>query len=97
MVRALDIDEGTYGKESPEIVTDLNNLATIYSYQNKYPESESLYKRALAISEKAFGPEHPNLIIILSNMSDLYEKIGRRDEARAFRHRAKKIRKSRLP
>ncbi|MFA6321392.1 MAG: tetratricopeptide repeat protein, partial [Candidatus Omnitrophota bacterium] len=79
------------------IITDLNNLATVYSYQNKYQESEDLYKRALAITEKSFGPEHQNLVLILSNIASLYEKLGKNDEAKTLQNRAKKIYESRLP
>ncbi|MFA5144359.1 MAG: tetratricopeptide repeat protein, partial [Candidatus Omnitrophota bacterium] len=94
---ALDIDEKRFGKDSPDIVTDLNNLATVYSYQNKYADSEALYRRAVDITEKTSGPDSPNLIMILSNMSDLCEKTSRKDEAKSLLARAKRLYESRLP
>jgi tetratricopeptide (TPR) repeat protein len=78
-------------------VTDLNNLATVYSYQDRYAEAESLYRRALEISQNALGQDSPGLVMLLSNMSALYEKMGKRDEAESLQDRAKKIYESQMP
>ena len=74
------------------LITDLNNMAALYSAQGKYAEAEPLYKSSLAIREKALGPEHPNVAKSLENYSDLLRKTRRGDEAAMMDARAKAIR-----
>eukprot|EP00959_Pyramimonas_sp_CCMP1952_P303380 6348928-Pyramimonas_sp.AAC.1 len=50
--RSLAIDEKVYGKEHPEVATDLNNLAVLYENMGKYDDALPLYERSLAIDEK---------------------------------------------
>ena len=59
MRRALAIDEQSYGKEHPEVATDLNNLAALLQATNRLAEAEPLMRRALAIDEQSYGKEHP--------------------------------------
>ena len=51
MKRALTIDEASYGKDHPNVATDLNNLAQLYQATNRLTEAEPLMKRALTIDE----------------------------------------------
>jgi len=61
----------------PDLGQSLNNLATFYEKQDRYPDSEPLFKRALAaIYQKAAGPEHPAVSTLLNN-------IGQVDRCRA--------------
>ncbi len=58
-MRAIAIDEKALGPEHPDLATDYNNLANLYTNQGRYQEAEPLYQRAIAIRERVFGPEHP--------------------------------------
>ena len=48
-------------KDHTEVAKPLNNLANLYTNQERYLEAESLYKRALALQEKVLGPDHPSV------------------------------------
>ena len=48
-----------------------NNLAQLYSDQERYTEAEPLYQNALAIVEQKLGAEHPNTITIRNNLEEL--------------------------
>ncbi|MGD0553311.1 MAG: tetratricopeptide repeat protein, partial [Sedimentisphaerales bacterium] len=49
--RALAIDEASFGKDHPDVATDLSNLAGLYQATNRLSEAEPMYKRAMAIDE----------------------------------------------
>src|SRR5262245_60877997 len=51
--RSLTIRERALGSEHPGVAQALNNLASLYQTQGRYPEAEPLYRRCLAIYEKA--------------------------------------------
>ena len=74
---ALTIDEKALGPNHPDVATDLNNLAKLYSNQGKYDEAERLYKQALAIDQKALGSNHPTTNVIRKNLAALLKSTGR--------------------
>ena len=53
--RSLAIFEKALGPEHPDVATNLNNLAALYSDQSRYAEAEPLYQQALAIRDWALG------------------------------------------
>src|SRR5208337_5550168 len=50
---SLRVAEATFGEQHPDVVTSLNNLASLYEAQGRYAEAEPFCKRALAIFERA--------------------------------------------
>jgi tetratricopeptide (TPR) repeat protein len=69
-MRALEVSETVFGKESKETAGALEPLATIYESQEKFSEAEVLRKRAILILQKT-GPE-VFLSIAVSHLGDLY-------------------------
>ena len=47
------------GQQHPEYGAKLAALGHLRAGQQRFPESESLFRQALAIAERAFGPNHP--------------------------------------
>jgi len=86
--RALAIDEKVYGKEHPEVATDLNNLANLYYAQGAYEQALPLSERALAIDEKVYGKEHPDVATDLNNLANLYYAQGAYEQALPLSERA---------
>ena len=72
------------GKEHPDTLRSVNNLASLYQDQGGCPEAEALYKRALEASERVLGKEHPNTFQIVNNLATLYKAQGRYPEAEAL-------------
>ena len=60
--RALEARERVLGKEHPDTLGSVNNLAALYHDQGRYGEAEPLYKRALEASERVLGKEHPDTL-----------------------------------
>lgn len=60
MRRALKIDEDSFGKDHPEVATDLISLGSLFQATNRGGDAEPLFRRALKIYEDSLGPDHPS-------------------------------------
>ena len=69
------------GKEHPDTLASVNNLAALYHAQGRYGEAEPLFKRALEASERVLGKEHPDTLASVNNLAALY--FAQRDWTRA--------------
>jgi tetratricopeptide (TPR) repeat protein len=76
------------GSYDPRLARTLNDLAAVYSTQEKYAEAEPLYRRALEILERGEGAEQPDTATSLNNLAVLYDTQGRYSEAEALYRRA---------
>ncbi len=81
-MRALAVDKRVFGAEHSAVATDLNNLARLYSDQDKYSEAEPLYVRSLQILKQSLGPHHLNTQRVRQNYADLLRAMGRNEEAK---------------
>ena len=93
---SLRVAEATFGEQHPDVVTSLNNLASLYEAQGRYAEAEPFCKRALAIFERALGPDHKNVAASLSRLALVYFGQGRYAEAEPLYKRALAIREKAL-
>ena len=75
------------------VSTSLDQLATVYEDQQKYPESEPLRRRSLEIKERAWGERHSSsLVDSLTAHANALRKIGREREASQIDKRVEAIR-----
>jgi tetratricopeptide (TPR) repeat protein len=81
MRRALAIGESSFGKEHPNVVSALNNLAILLRSTNQLGEAESILRRALAIEEANLGGHHARGATTRSNLAELLQYTNRVDEA----------------
>ena len=79
--KALDSREEMLGKEHPDTLMSMNNLALLLKGQGKYDEAEPIYRRTLALSEKVQGKEHPDTLRSMNNLALLLQLQGKYDEA----------------
>jgi tetratricopeptide (TPR) repeat protein len=70
--RLLTADERRLGKDHPDTLIDVNNLAELYRIQGKYREAEPLYRRALealsAASARSIQTRSPSSTISQGSM-----------------------------
>ena len=59
---ALYARERTLGKEHPDALGSVSNLASVLRDQGKCEAAEEMNRRALDGCEKALGKEHPNTL-----------------------------------
>ncbi|KAL8635912.1 MAG: hypothetical protein Q9228_006642 [Teloschistes exilis] len=86
--QALESREKVLGKEQPNTLTSVSNLALVLQYQGKYDEAEQINRRPLDGREKVLGKEHPNTLTSVSNLALMLQHQGKYDEAEHINRRA---------
>jgi CHAT domain-containing protein/Tfp pilus assembly protein PilF len=95
-LRGLAILEKLFGRDHPEIATNLTALAANYIAQKRFSDAQPLLTRALAIREKTLGADNPDTAWTLSTLGDFYMKQGRFAEAEPVLARALAVREKSL-
>ncbi|MBI4648678.1 MAG: CHAT domain-containing protein [Bacteroidia bacterium] len=70
-----NILKNTVGKEHPDYVTFLNNLALLYKLMGKYTKAEQLFTEAKNIHKETLCEKHPHYASLLYNLAGLYEDM----------------------
>jgi hypothetical protein len=82
--RALEARERVLGREHPDTLTSVNNLAGLLQAQGDYAKAQPLYERALEglfkISQ-AMRRAHPNLQACVGNLAGCLKQLGYSDKA----------------
>ncbi len=76
------------GREHPDTLRDINNLALLYEIQGRYGEAELLLKKALRLREMVLGREHPDTLSSINGLALLYNSQGRYEKAEPLFKRA---------
>ena len=79
--RGLEARERTLGKDHPDTLSSVDNLAALYHDQGRYEEAEPLFRRGLEARERTFGKDHPQTLTSVNNLAMLYRAQGRYGEA----------------
>jgi tetratricopeptide (TPR) repeat protein len=69
------------GKEHPDTLASMNNLADALSGQGQYTEAEQMHRETLALKEKVLGKEHPDTLVSMNNLAQALSGQGRYTEA----------------
>ncbi len=74
--RALEGVERVLGKDHPDTLTSVNNLAEILRSKGDYAGAEPLCRRALEGKERVLGKEHPSTLNSANNLAGLLDSKG---------------------
>ncbi|MBN2267202.1 MAG: tetratricopeptide repeat protein, partial [Candidatus Babeliaceae bacterium] len=80
------------GKEHPNTVTSMNNLAVLLEKTGHYGEAEAIARSVLDINQHLWGNEHPITATSMNNLAAVLERTGRYDEAESLIRSALHIR-----
>ncbi|KAL9630085.1 MAG: hypothetical protein Q9164_006593 [Protoblastenia rupestris] len=86
--RALDGREKVLGKEHPDTLMSVSNLALVLQYQGKYDEAEQINRQALDGREKVLGKEHPDTLTSVYCLAYLLRQQQKYRMARPLYERA---------
>jgi len=86
--RALEILEGAYGPDHPNVATAVNNLGGVLQDLGDLKGARGCFERALEIGEAAYGPDHPKVAIRLNNLGMVLKGLGDLEGARENDERA---------
>ena len=70
-----------FGKEHPETLRAMNDLAAVLTNQNKYEEAVQTHGQALRLREKVSGKEHPDTLLCIKKLADVLRRQGKYEEA----------------
>jgi tetratricopeptide (TPR) repeat protein len=86
--RALETQERVLGREHPDTLRSVNNLASLLDNKGDYDGAEPLYRRALEVRECVLGREHPDTLISVNSLAFLLYNKGDYDGAESLFRRA---------
>jgi tetratricopeptide (TPR) repeat protein len=69
------------GKEHPDTLTSMTNLASTYREQGRWKEAEELQVSVIEANKRVLGEEHPHTLTGMFNLASTYRKQGRWKEA----------------
>ncbi|KAK8000501.1 TPR-like protein [Apiospora arundinis] len=81
---ALELSEKVLGREHPDTLGSMNNLANVLDNQGKYLEAEQIHRQTLALKETVLGREHPSTLGSMNNLAVVLEIQGK-----VLRHQGK--------
>jgi tetratricopeptide (TPR) repeat protein len=89
--KAIRLAEQIFGKNHPNLVKPLRDLAWLYELQGRASDAEARYRRAIAISESQPDSSRADAIEAMTRLGSLYAKQGRHAEAAQIAERARVI------
>jgi tetratricopeptide (TPR) repeat protein len=75
------------GKEHPDTLGSMNNLASPLRQQGNYAEAEAMDRQTLQLQETVLGKEHPETPRSMMNLAILLRQQGRYTESQAIYQR----------
>ena len=87
----LEADSRIHGREHPETLSSMNELAWALTYQGKFEEARTLAQQALALQQRVLGREHPATLTTQDTLAKALEGLGHWAEARALREEVLKL------
>ena len=70
------------GKEHPDTLTSMNNLAEVLGSQGKYEEAERINRQTLALRESVLGKENPDTLTSMNNLAKVLRNLSKYEEAK---------------
>ncbi|KAK7039318.1 FabD/lysophospholipase-like protein [Favolaschia claudopus] len=80
-VAALEASKQLLGKEHPDTLSSMANLAATYRDQGQWGEAEELEVTVLEARKRVLGKEHPVILTSMANLASTYRKQGKLNKA----------------
>ena len=75
--QTLELKEKVLGREHPDTLSSMNNLAMVLEKQGNYIEAEEIHRQKLELKEKVLAREHPST---LGSMNNLATVLGQQEK-----------------
>ena len=72
----LELRTKLLGKEHPDTLTSVNNLANVLDDKGDYAGAEALYRRCLEAHERTLGKEHPDTLTSVNGLASVLADKG---------------------
>ncbi|KAI9856806.1 MAG: hypothetical protein M1813_008743 [Trichoglossum hirsutum] len=94
--QTLEWRENALGREHPDTLRSISNLAEVFNSQGKCGEAEEMNPQTLMLRERMLGREHPDTLVSMSNFAMVLNSQGKYDEAEEMNRRTLKLREKLL-
>ena len=81
------------GREHPDTLTSMNNLAISYAYLHRHSDAAKLREETLALRDAKLGPDHHDTLDTMSRLARSYTFLGRQIEALRLLEKALAVQK----
>jgi serine/threonine protein kinase/Flp pilus assembly protein TadD len=92
-LRAWELSRGTLGEEHTQTLESMNNLAVVYTLQERLEEARKLHEETLQIRHRIFGTENLRTLASMNNLALVLERQDRLGEARKLHEEALQVRR----
>jgi hypothetical protein len=82
------LTETVLGKDHPDTLASMNNLAESLRLQGKCAEAETMHRQTLQRRETVLGKDHPGTLTSMNNFVESLRPQGKHVEAEAMHKRA---------
>ncbi|KAI1506280.1 hypothetical protein F5X99DRAFT_129304 [Biscogniauxia marginata] len=90
--QTLELRERVLGKEHPNTLISINNLAKVLRSQGKYEEAEQMHRQTLELRERVLGREHPNTLTSMNNLVEVLRSQGKYEKAEQMHRQTLELR-----
>ncbi|HET6768271.1 MAG TPA: CHAT domain-containing tetratricopeptide repeat protein, partial [Chitinophagaceae bacterium] len=88
LTQAMQIRKTAFGKNSPEYLNSLHNIAVLRKDMGWYDEADSLFNYLQPIFKELYTPKSSQYVMILNNKAMLLAELGRTKEAMSLLNEA---------
>jgi tetratricopeptide (TPR) repeat protein len=82
--QTLRLQETVLGKDHPDTLQSMNNLAESLRQQGKYAEAEAIHWQTLQLKEIVLGKDHPDTLVSMNNLAISLQQQGKYAKAEAM-------------
>jgi tetratricopeptide (TPR) repeat protein len=88
----LETKTTSLGKQHPDTLMSMNNLASVLSYQGKYEQAKEMHQQVLRLRETVLGKEHPDTLMSISNLASVLNDQGKYEQAEEMHQQVLRLR-----
>jgi tetratricopeptide (TPR) repeat protein len=88
---SLEARDLVLGKEHPDTLRSMNNLANVLGDQGKYEQAEEIYRQTLRLNETVLGKEHPDTLASMNNLAIVLREQGKYEQAEEMHRQTLKL------
>ncbi|PNP77904.1 hypothetical protein FNYG_08630 [Fusarium nygamai] len=88
----LELKEKVLGKEHPDTLMSMNNLALVLDNMGEYEEAEKMHREEWKLTEKVLGKDHPSTLISMNNLALVLRNMGEYEEAEKMHRETLEVR-----
>ncbi|KAI0203080.1 P-loop containing nucleoside triphosphate hydrolase protein [Astrocystis sublimbata] len=75
--QTLELRERVLGRENPDTLASMNNLAFVLNKQGRYEQAEEMYRQTLELKDRVLGRENPSTLTSMNNLAFVLDNQGK--------------------